>query len=118
QLETALSVRAQALNNHTPIVLIAPPGSNHVEMMRALEGAPVEVLEHPVDEFILRAKVKMFVDMHAHLRNLRTLQENNATKLYDSLTNLPMRALLLDRATQAMRIADRSGARVALAVLD
>jgi diguanylate cyclase (GGDEF)-like protein len=118
QLEPAHCVRAQTSNAATPIVLIVPPGSNHVEMMRALDGGPVEVLEHPIDEFILCSKVKMFVDMHTNLRNLRQLQENNSAKLYDSLTNLPLRALLLDRATQAMRMADRSGARVALAVLD
>jgi len=118
QLETALCVRAQASNAATPIILIAPPHSNQLEMMRALEGGPVEVLEHPVEEFLLQAKVKMFIDMHTNLRTLRQLQEHSAAKLYDPLTNLPMRALLLDRATQAMRIADRSGARVALAVLD
>jgi diguanylate cyclase (GGDEF)-like protein len=118
QLEAALCIRAQLCNATTPILLIAPPGSNQVEMMRALAGGPVEVLEHPVDDYVLRAKVKMFVDMHTQMRDLRSLRENNASRLYDSLTNLPVRVLLLDRATQAMRLADRSGARVALAMLD
>jgi diguanylate cyclase (GGDEF)-like protein len=118
QLDAAHCVRAQPCNSATPIVLIAPPHSNHVQMMKALDGGPVEVLEHPVEEFVLRAKVKTFVDAHTNLRALRQMQEHNAARLYDTLTNLPLRALLIDRATQGMRIADRSGGRVAVAVMD
>ncbi len=118
QLEPARCVRAQLCNAVTPLVLIAPPKSNHAEMMRALAGAPVDVLEHPVDEFVLRAKIKTYVDMSVNAKRLQQLQAQNPVSLHDALTGLPLRALLLDRATQGMRMADRGGGRVAIAVLD
>jgi diguanylate cyclase (GGDEF)-like protein len=118
QLEPARIVRAQVSNTATPIVLVAPPNSNHAEMMRALTGGPVEVLEHPVDEFVLRAKVKTYVEMSVNAKKLRQLQAQSPASLHDSLTGLPLRPLLLDRVAQAMRLADRGGGRVAIAALD
>lgn len=118
QLEPAHCVRSQATNVSTPLVLVAPPNSNHAAMMKALKGAPVEVLEHPVDDFILRSKIKTYVDMSTNARQLRRLQTHSPASLHDSLTGLPMLALLIDRASMSMRIADRSGGRVALAVFD
>jgi diguanylate cyclase (GGDEF)-like protein len=118
QLETAKCVRAEIRNATTPLILVAPPKSNQGEMMRALKGGPVEVVEHPVDDFVLRSKIKLFVDMHTNARRLRQLQAQPPAALNDHLTGLPLRALFLDRAAQAMRIADRGGGRVAIAVLD
>jgi diguanylate cyclase (GGDEF)-like protein len=118
QLDVARSVRLEKYNASTPIVLIAPPKSNHAEMMRSLAGAPVEVLEHPIDEFVLRTKIKTYVDLSMNAKRLRQFQAQAPVSLHDTLTGLPLRALLLDRATQGMRMADRGGGRVAIAVLD
>jgi diguanylate cyclase (GGDEF)-like protein len=118
QLEPARCVRAQSRNANTPLMIIAPPRTNQGHIMREFAGAPVEVLEHPVDEFVLRSKIKTLVTMSINEKRIAELEAQCPASLHDRLTGLPLKALLLDRATQSMRIADRGGGRVAIAVLD
>ena len=117
-LSTAHFLRQQTCNAATPLVLVAPTGIDPARAMRELGGGSVDCLEKPVDEFVLRAKVKMFVDMARNAARLRELEARERVNLTDALTGLPTRALMLDRTGQAIRQAVRGNGRVALGVLD
>jgi len=115
QIDALRYLRAGARNRTTAIVLVAP-NTDHSHAMRALDGGLVDCIDKPADEFVLRAKVKMFVDMaRAHAR-LKEVQGGDA--LSDALTGLPTRLLMMDRIGQAIRHAGRTNGRVALAVID
>lgn len=109
-------LRANARNSSAAIVLVAPSGLDHAQAMRALEGGAVDCIEKPADEFVLRAKIKMFVDMARTAARLSEVQ--NRDSINDPLTGLPTRLLMMDRVGQAIRHAGRTNGRVALAVID
>jgi two-component system cell cycle response regulator len=109
-------LRANARNAEASIVLVAPAGLDHALAMRTLEGGAVDCIEKPADEFVLRAKVKMFVDMARTAARLHEVQVRDS--ISDPLTGLPTRLLMMDRVGQAIRHAGRTNGRVALAVID
>jgi diguanylate cyclase (GGDEF)-like protein len=118
QLEAVAAMRANPHNAATPIILLTPPGANHANAMRGLGSGVVDCVEQPLDDFVLRAKVKMFVDMYRGKQRLREVDSQDSGLLTDALTGLPNRVLFVDRADQAMRQAARGGGRVAVALMD
>jgi len=118
QLDEVAAMRAHRHNSATPIILLTPPGANHANAMRVLGAGVVDCVAHPIDDFVLRAKVKMFVDMYGNKQRLREVEAQGKGLLTDALTGLPNRLLFIDRADQAMRQAARGGGRVAVAVMD
>lgn len=121
QIDAAKSLRTHRANANTPIILMTPSGMNQGLAMRAVGTGVIDCVEYPADDFVLRAKVKMYADIYRSAKRLREM-ETKATPasnpFIDALTGLPTRTLFLDRAEQAMRQASRSGGRVALAVMD
>jgi diguanylate cyclase (GGDEF)-like protein len=115
-VETLRYLRTNARNTHTALILIAPNGLDHAHAMRTLEGGAVDCIDKPADEFVLRAKVKMFVDMARTTARLNEVQGRDS--INDPLTGLPTRLLMMDRVGQAIRHAGRTNGRVALAVID
>jgi diguanylate cyclase (GGDEF)-like protein len=118
QLDGVAAMRAHRHNATTPIILLTPPGANHATAMRILGAGVVDCVEQPIDDFVLRAKVKMFVDMFRSKQRLREVENQGSGLLTDALTGLPNRVLFIDRADQAMRQAARGGGRVAIALMD
>jgi diguanylate cyclase (GGDEF)-like protein len=118
QLDALAAMRSHKLNSATPVVLLMPQGADQVAAMRRLSSGPVDCVSQPVDEFILRTKVKLFVDMYRGAQRLREVERQGSALLTDGLTGLPNRVLFMDRAEQSMRHAARSGGRVAVAVMD
>jgi diguanylate cyclase (GGDEF)-like protein len=106
------------LNAETPLILLTPRGASYAEAMRVLGKGVVDCVEQPVDDYVLRAKVVMFVDMYRSKQRLREVESQGSGVVTDSLTGLPNRVLFEDRADQAMRQAARSGGRVAVALMD
>ncbi|MBC7983190.1 MAG: GGDEF domain-containing protein [Candidatus Obscuribacterales bacterium] len=117
-IEAARYLRESARNAGTAIILIAPAGLDYPQAMRVMAGGAVDCIDKPADEFVLRAKVKMFIDMAKTATQLKEAALQGRDALTDPLTGLPTRMLMLDRAGQAIRQAARSNGRVALAVMD
>jgi two-component system cell cycle response regulator len=115
-VETLRYLRTNARNTNTSLILIAPNDLDHAHAMRTLEGGAVDCIDKPADEFVLRAKVKMFVDMARTTARLNEVQGRDS--INDPLTGLPTRLLMMDRVGQAIRHAGRTNGRVALAVID
>jgi diguanylate cyclase (GGDEF)-like protein len=118
QVEALRYLRLNARNAKTPVILIAPAGLDYAHAIRTLEGAAVDYVDKPADEFVLRAKVKMFIDMANTAAKLHEVSAHSRDNLSDSLTGLPTRLLMMDRMGQAIRHAGRTNGRVALAVID
>jgi len=114
-IEALRYLRASARNRSAAIVLVGP-GLDHAHAMRTLDGGAVDCIDKPADEFVLRAKVKMFVDMVRTAARLNEVQGSDA--LSDPLTGLPTRLLMMDRVGQSIRHAGRTNGRVAVAVID
>jgi diguanylate cyclase (GGDEF)-like protein len=118
EIQRLAVLRAQKINAVTPMILVAPGPIDQASVMRTLGAGVVDCIQQPADEFVLRAKVKMFVDMYRNSQRLRAVESQSADILTDGLTGLPNRLIFVDRADQAMRQAARSGSRVAVAVMD
>lgn len=118
QLNSMAAMRTHRLNASTPMILLLPTGASQADAMRILGPGIVDCVSQSIDEVVLRAKVKMFVDMYRNKQRLREVENQGSGLLTDALTGLPNRVLFVDRADQSMRQAARGGGRVAVAVMD
>ena len=118
QIKTLTGLRSQALNTATPLLLLLPSGADHALAMRLLGPGIVDCIVNPIDDFVLRSKVKLFAELQQNRRKLQGPAVNGGALLIDTLTGLPNRFLFVDRADQAMRQAARNGTRVAVASMD
>jgi diguanylate cyclase (GGDEF)-like protein len=135
----ATSLLAEALRSARPVVsndLASDPRvTNRVALTRdgtyALAVLPMMVDERPAGAVVLRSREAAFFD-HEEMRLLAEMVSNISfaleliekqdriayLALYDTLTELPNRALFHERLTQALDAARRGGAAAALALLD
>jgi diguanylate cyclase (GGDEF)-like protein len=116
-LESVASMRDQA-RNPTPTLLLTPPGVEHAKVIRNAGTGCVDAVAQPIEDAILHAKVCVYAELYRVKRQLADFEANGTVLLSDALTGLPNRTLFLDRANQAIRVASRSGGKVAVAVLD
>jgi diguanylate cyclase (GGDEF)-like protein len=115
----------RVLDVHVPIRFADGPPAGTLEL-----SVPYEPIQRSIDRGTRRIYIVLGVGLlvlYAGLfrlmaRAARTMRrqasENERLTLHDPLTELPNRALFRERAQQAVRAARRSGARVALMVLD
>ena len=61
--ETAALVRARKRNEHTPIVFLTAIFRDEAHIFQAYTVGAVDVVFKPIDPFILKAKVQVFVDL-------------------------------------------------------
>jgi diguanylate cyclase (GGDEF)-like protein len=112
--ETARIMKKDVATRHTPVIFLTGQiGEEQVRRGYALGAA--DYLLKPFDPDILRAKVKVFVDL-ARLRS--EAEALNHRVLHDQLTGLPNRALFLDRMEQALARLVRKPGLVAVFFLD
>lgn len=116
-LDAVAAMRTQA-RGVTPTVLLTPPGTNHADAIRRAGTGCVDAMDQPIEDAILHGKICVFADLYRIKRQLADFEANGTVLLSDALTGLPNRTLFLDRANQAIRVASRSGSKVAIAVLD
>jgi diguanylate cyclase (GGDEF)-like protein len=112
--ETARLMKEQQSTRHTPVIFLTGQiGDEQVRRGYALGAA--DYLLKPFDPEILRAKVKVFVD----LAQLRGEAESLSHRvLHDQLTGLPNRTLFLDRLGQALARLSRQPGLVGVLFLD
>ncbi|WP_293677814.1 response regulator [uncultured Phenylobacterium sp.] len=61
--ETAALVRTRKKNQHTPIVFLTAIFRDEAHIFQAYSAGAVDVVFKPIDPFILKAKVQVFVDL-------------------------------------------------------
>jgi len=61
--ETAALVRSRKRNQHTPIVFLTAIFRDEAHIFQAYSAGAVDVVFKPIDPFILKAKVQVFVDL-------------------------------------------------------
>ncbi|WP_296600170.1 response regulator [Phenylobacterium sp.] len=62
--ETAALVRSRKRNQHTPIVFLTAIFRDEAHVFQAYSAGAVDVVFKPIDPFILKAKVQVFVDLY------------------------------------------------------
>ena len=112
--ETARLMKENPATRHVPVIFLTGQiGEEQVRRGYALGAA--DYLLKPIDSEILRAKVRVFVD----LAELRSEAESlNHRLLHDQLTGLPNRMLFLDRLGRALVRLSRQPGLVGLLFLD
>jgi diguanylate cyclase (GGDEF)-like protein len=112
--ETARLMKKDAATRHTPVIFLTGQiGEQQVRRGYALGAA--DYLLKPFDPEILRAKVKVFVDLERLRRKTEALSHR---VLHDQLTGLPNRTLFYDRLEQALSRLLRAPGLVAVLFLD
>lgn len=62
--ETAALLRSRKRNQHTPIVFLTAIFRDEAHIFQAYSAGAVDVVFKPIDPFILKAKVQVFVDLY------------------------------------------------------
>jgi len=110
-IETARLIRQREACRNVPIIFITA----YADVGRISDGYEVGAVDYlikPCDPAILRAKVAVFAQLH------RAREAIHYLAYHDALTGLPNRRLFADRFGVAVTAAQRSGAQVAVAILD
>ncbi len=131
QVASALAERAQTKN--IPIIFVTAAFTAELDRMRGYTVGAVDYLPKPVDGFILRSKVQIFLELYSSRQELRARNqqleieiaerqraEANARHqaMHDPLTGLPNRLLFMDRLQTAMARSRREQRMLALVYLD
>lgn len=127
--EVAERLSSEENTRETPIIFVTGTGADDVSRMRAYRSGAVDYINKPIDPFILRSKVQVFLDLHRSRRQLEsTLQELLALNrklvaevaererlaalaqhqaLHDPLTGLPNRRCFMDTLADRLKTAER-----------
>jgi diguanylate cyclase len=112
--ETAHLMKQNRSTRHLPVIFLT--GQIGVEQVRrGYELGAADYLLKPFNPEILRAKVKVFVDL-AQLRREAEILSHHV--VHDQLTGLPNRALFIDRLEHALARLARQPGLVAVFFLD
>jgi diguanylate cyclase (GGDEF)-like protein len=99
---------------HTPVIFLTGQIGDE-QVRRGYELGAADYLLKPFDPEILRAKVKVFVDLAQLRREAEVLSHR---VLHDQLTGLPNRALFIDRLEHALARLSRQQGLVGVLFLD
>jgi diguanylate cyclase (GGDEF)-like protein len=112
--ETARLMKEVPATRHTPVIFLTGQIGDE-QVRRGYELGAADYLLKPFDPEILRAKVKVFVDL-AELRREAEILSHRV--LHDQLTGLPNRALFIDRLGHALARLSRKPGLLAVLFLD
>jgi len=112
--ETMRRMRELPSARHTPVIFLTGQIGDE-QVRRGYELGAADYLLKPFEPEILRAKVKVFVDLMELRHEAQTLSHR---VLHDQLTGLPTRALFTDRLENALARLARRGGAVAVLFLD
>ena len=138
--EVAALLSGEARTSDTPIIFVTAAFGDDVNRLRGYHFGAVDYIAKPINDTILQAKVRVFLDLYRGRQELQRLvseldarnrqleievaerkraeQEVRHRATHDALTELPNRALFMDRVEQALSRADRQRSHVALLYLD
>ena len=126
--------------NETPIIFVTAAYADDLNRLKGYRSGAVDYIAKPVNDAILQAKVRVFLELYAARAQLqqaldelsernRQLQQEIAERerieaqvrhqaTHDMLTGLPNRTLFHDRLNQALQRATRHEHTFALVLLD
>jgi len=138
--EVAELLSRETLTRDTPVIFITASGVLESDRIRGYQAGAVDYITKPVNDLVLLAKVKIFIDLYRSREELQYLlktldarnqrlqsliEEREAAErealrqaTHDPLTGVPNRILLMDRLQSAMTRSTRSGMPFALIYLD
>lgn len=102
-----------------PIIFVTAAYKDDLNRLNGYEVGAVDYIAKPINEFILRSKVKVFLDLYrsrAALKLAEASARHQAT--HDPLTDLPNRMLFADRLSTAIARAQREATQLALIYID
>ncbi len=124
----------------TPVIFVTAAYADDLNRLRGYRFGAVDYIAKPINDVILRSKVRVFLDLYAIRaqlqRALQDLSERNQQLIeeiterkrveeqvrhqatHDMLTSLPNRVLFHDRLREAMQRTPRLGRGFALALID
>ena len=97
--ETAALVRRRLHNRHTPIIFLSAIDKDQSHLLRGYAAGAVDYVFKPIEPVILRAKVAIFLELHAKTQEIRNKAELEKRLLQE---NLVVRAQQLETA-EALR---------------
>ncbi len=131
--ETAGLIRQHDKTKAIPIIFITAGDKEHANIEKGYESGAVDFLFKPVDSFILKSKIKIFIDL-LHQKNLAKSMLAEKSELvekikyknmeldraahYDSLTDLPNRLHFEKEITRQIAHAKRHSHQMALLFVD
>ncbi|WP_119462460.1 response regulator [Rhodospirillaceae bacterium SYSU D60014] len=107
--ETASMIRQRERSRHIPIIFLTAINKDEVHMFRGYSAGAVDYVFKPVEPFILRSKVAVFVDLFKKTQEIRRSAAQERTLLSENLRARTEKML----AEQALR---RSEERQALII--
>jgi diguanylate cyclase (GGDEF)-like protein len=117
--ETAAHIKQREKSRHIPIIFLTAINREPHQAMRGYSAGAVDYLAKPFDPWVLTSKVAVFVDLYRERKRAQTAEmalQHQA--FHDGLTDLPNRALLLDRLAQALTRGQRHPTHTAVLFLD
>jgi PAS domain S-box-containing protein len=114
--QLASVIRQRERFKHTPIIFLTGLGQEDRHMLDGYKAGAVDYLLKPVDPDVLRAKVKIFVELHKQSQMLRTyadLMASNSQKLEEALNATLQANLELEREIQERKRAEITRDRLA-----
>src|SRR6185369_9063814 len=114
--QLASVIRQRERFKHTPIIFLTGLGQEDRHMLDGYKAGAVDYLLKPVDPDVLRAKVKIFVDLYKQSQMLRTYAElmtSNSQKLEEALNATLQANTELEREIQERKRAEITRDRLA-----
>jgi serine phosphatase RsbU (regulator of sigma subunit)/CheY-like chemotaxis protein len=84
--ETATRIKERERTQEIPIIFLTAHSTDTVAAMRGFETGAVDYLTRPLDAWLLRSKVQVFVDLYEKTRILEDQRELLAMRLDEQLT--------------------------------
>lgn len=138
--EVASLLAEEASTAETPVIFVTAAFADDMNRLRGYSFGAVDYIAKPINDVILQSKVRVFLDLYRGKRQLRKLvteldarnqlleaeiiERKRAEEMvlyratHDALTDLPNRALFMDRMDHALTRADRSRQLVGLLYID
>jgi diguanylate cyclase (GGDEF)-like protein len=104
---------------HVPIVMLSASEPSEEELVKAYQSGAVDYMLKPVNPYVLRSKLRVFMRMDQQKEQLKTLlKELDSMAYFDPLTNLYNRRQLSDILEKTHLAARRYKRQYALLILD
>jgi diguanylate cyclase (GGDEF)-like protein len=117
--ETATHIKQREKSRHIPIIFLTAINREPDHAMRGYSAGAVDYLAKPFDPWVLTSKVAVFVDLYRERKRAQAAEKAlQHQAFHDGLTDLPNRALLFDRLSQALARGQRHPTQTAVLFLD